>query len=107
MRLRHVTTKYVFDASALPVTRDAKRRKFQPADVIVTHRSTFGFWEVRVHGFTTNTMPYSTSVIWGIKNDQVLENNVGQAPGWLKDVVAQAVRLHAAAGVALAGGETR
>ncbi|WIM97808.1 hypothetical protein ACTOB_001362 [Actinoplanes oblitus] len=107
MKLRHVTTKYVFDASELPVTRDAKRRKFKPADVIVTHRSTFGFWEVRVHGFTTNTASYSTSVIWGIRNDQVMENNVGAAPGWLKTAVGQAVKLHAAAGLKVAGGDAR
>jgi hypothetical protein len=95
VRLRRVTTKYVFDVTDEPVMRDAKRRKFQAEDVIITHRTGQGFWEIRVHGYTTTASPWSTAVIWSIRDDRIQSNNIGRPPRWMHDLLAHAVTLHA------------
>jgi len=94
MKLRHVTTKYVFDADDQPILRNKKRNKFRPQGVIVTHRTGPGFWNVRVYGLNTGPAEHGTDVIFGIKNNLIQANSVGRAPQWLQDIVDQAVALH-------------
>jgi hypothetical protein len=94
VKLQHITTKYVYDVAGAEALRDPMRNKFSPGHAIISHRSGEGFREVRVHGFKLGRDGWSTSTRWAITDGEIVPNDVGGAPEWLKELLVQAVAQH-------------